>query len=424
MRVLVATDAWHPQVNGVVRTYERLAIEAGKLRLRDCLPHAVRLPHASLPNLSGDSPGARRSSRHRRVCRQGETRLHPHRHRGADRPGCAAHLPGRKLPVHHQLSHPLSGICLGPPAAAAGRRATPTCGGSTSRRRRLMVATPTMRDELHGHGFRNIWPGRAASTPSCSGRAAGATSSSLPARSSSMSAASRWRRTSRPSSTSTCRAPRWWSAAGRSRGAGAASTRRWCSPAPKSGEELARALSPAPTSSCFPCLTDTFGLVILEAMASGVRWRPIRRPGPRTCSPSPESGAMDWDLKAAMAESARRSTATPRERMRFAIAGRIRRGSSSTTCSSPITASCQSGGGAGAAIGKRKRPGWGGTGPFHSHASVWGTLGGYRVLPEMVSDPLNVKNPPAKSCAERAKSRNKICEKNFEVNGGLWGFWA
>ena len=31
MRVLVATDAWHPQVNGVIRTYERLAIEAGKL---------------------------------------------------------------------------------------------------------------------------------------------------------------------------------------------------------------------------------------------------------------------------------------------------------------------------------------------------------------------------------------------------------
>jgi glycosyltransferase involved in cell wall biosynthesis len=28
MRVLVATDAWHPQINGVVRTYERLAVEA------------------------------------------------------------------------------------------------------------------------------------------------------------------------------------------------------------------------------------------------------------------------------------------------------------------------------------------------------------------------------------------------------------
>ncbi len=31
MRILVATDAWRPQVNGVVRTYERLAAEAGKL---------------------------------------------------------------------------------------------------------------------------------------------------------------------------------------------------------------------------------------------------------------------------------------------------------------------------------------------------------------------------------------------------------
>jgi len=31
MRVLVATDAWRPQVNGVVRTYERLAIEGPKL---------------------------------------------------------------------------------------------------------------------------------------------------------------------------------------------------------------------------------------------------------------------------------------------------------------------------------------------------------------------------------------------------------
>jgi glycosyltransferase involved in cell wall biosynthesis len=30
MRVLVATDAWRPQLNGVVRTYERLALEATK----------------------------------------------------------------------------------------------------------------------------------------------------------------------------------------------------------------------------------------------------------------------------------------------------------------------------------------------------------------------------------------------------------
>lgn len=31
MRVLIATDAWHPQVNGVVRTYERIAVELAAL---------------------------------------------------------------------------------------------------------------------------------------------------------------------------------------------------------------------------------------------------------------------------------------------------------------------------------------------------------------------------------------------------------
>mgnify|MGYP001217579684 CR=1 FL=1 len=31
IRVLVATDAWHPQVNGVVRTYDRIATEVGAL---------------------------------------------------------------------------------------------------------------------------------------------------------------------------------------------------------------------------------------------------------------------------------------------------------------------------------------------------------------------------------------------------------
>ena len=31
MKILVATDAWRPQVNGVVRTYERLREEAAPL---------------------------------------------------------------------------------------------------------------------------------------------------------------------------------------------------------------------------------------------------------------------------------------------------------------------------------------------------------------------------------------------------------
>ena len=31
MRILIATDAWEPQINGVVRTYQRLIVEAAKL---------------------------------------------------------------------------------------------------------------------------------------------------------------------------------------------------------------------------------------------------------------------------------------------------------------------------------------------------------------------------------------------------------
>ena len=54
MRVLVATDAWHPQVNGVVRTYERLAQEAPKLGFEVCFlgpPLFRTLPCPTYPEI-------------------------------------------------------------------------------------------------------------------------------------------------------------------------------------------------------------------------------------------------------------------------------------------------------------------------------------------------------------------------------------
>jgi glycosyltransferase involved in cell wall biosynthesis len=54
MRILVATDAWHPQVNGVVRTYERLAAEAPKLgaELSFLAPPALRtIPCPTYPEI-------------------------------------------------------------------------------------------------------------------------------------------------------------------------------------------------------------------------------------------------------------------------------------------------------------------------------------------------------------------------------------
>ena len=47
MRVLIATDAWRPQINGVVRTYERLADEAAKLGAE--VTFLTPSPFATLP---------------------------------------------------------------------------------------------------------------------------------------------------------------------------------------------------------------------------------------------------------------------------------------------------------------------------------------------------------------------------------------
>ncbi|MEZ5773887.1 MAG: glycosyltransferase family 1 protein [Hyphomicrobiaceae bacterium] len=50
MRVLIATDAWHPQVNGVVNTYERMREEAPKLGVElDFLTHEG-FPTVPLPS--------------------------------------------------------------------------------------------------------------------------------------------------------------------------------------------------------------------------------------------------------------------------------------------------------------------------------------------------------------------------------------
>ncbi|MGC2341751.1 MAG: glycosyltransferase, partial [Methyloceanibacter sp.] len=67
MRVLVATDAWHPQVNGVVRTYERLAVEADKLGFEIVFlaPPAFRtLPCPTYPEIRLSLAGPRAIAAH------------------------------------------------------------------------------------------------------------------------------------------------------------------------------------------------------------------------------------------------------------------------------------------------------------------------------------------------------------------------
>ena len=49
----------------------------------------------------------------------------------------------------------------------------------------------------------------------------------------------------------------------------------------------------------FPSRTDTFGNVMLEALACGARWRRSRSPVPSISSPTQEFGVLDEDLRAA-----------------------------------------------------------------------------------------------------------------------------
>jgi len=65
------------------------------------------------------------------------------------------------------------------------------------------------------------------------------------------------------------------------------------------GDELARLLSAADVF-VFPSLTDTLGLVILEAMACGVPVAAFPVPGPKDLIVDGGNGALDEDLREAI----------------------------------------------------------------------------------------------------------------------------
>ena len=70
----------------------------------------------------------------------------------------------------------------------------------------------------------------------------------------------------------------------------------------KYGEELAAHFANADVF-VFPSLTDTFGLVILEAMAAGTPVAGYNVPGPRDLIPGSKAGAVNDDLKTACMEA-------------------------------------------------------------------------------------------------------------------------
>ena len=133
MRVLIVTDAWHPQINGVVRTLERLAenLPAQNAEAQFLSPQltSARCPMPSYPDirLALATPG--------QVVRARIAAARPdHVHiatEGPARPHGAAHLPGARPRLHHQLSHALPGISSAPGCRSRSPGPTAGCAVST-----------------------------------------------------------------------------------------------------------------------------------------------------------------------------------------------------------------------------------------------------------------------------------------------------
>ena len=90
---------------------------------------------------------------------------------------------------------------------------------------------------------------------------------------------------------------------------------------PREGEALAEAYASADVF-VFPSLTDTFGLVLLEALACGVPVAAYPVCGPKDVITDPEAGVLSSDLREAALQALDASTRVRHGRMRSAIAGR------------------------------------------------------------------------------------------------------
>ncbi len=155
MRILLATDAWEPQVNGVVRTLTRVVRELTDLghQVEVISPDQFKtLPLPTYPEIKV-AIGAYEPVQERFKAFEPEAI-----HIATEGPiGLAA----RRICVEWKLPFTTSYHTRFPEYVSA-RLPLPLSVGYTYMRwfhrpsGRLMVATPTMRDELTRHGFRNI----------------------------------------------------------------------------------------------------------------------------------------------------------------------------------------------------------------------------------------------------------------------------
>jgi glycosyltransferase involved in cell wall biosynthesis len=299
MRVLVATDAWHPQVNGVVRTYERLVLEAGKLgfAVSFLAPSAFRtLPCPTYPEIRLALAGPRAIAAHIEraqpdfihIATEGPiglmTRRYCRKTRWPFTTSYHTRFPeyiSARLPVAEAWCYALQRRFHN--GAAATFVATRSVAGELEARgfERLMLWSRGVDTELFrprkvrlfGKGPVFLYVGRIAVEKNIKAFL----KLNLPGRKVLVGS-----------------------------GPQAAELERLYPDAlftgPKHGQDLALAYASADVF-VFPSLTDTFGLVLLEALASGLPVAGFPVSGPKDVLTGPDIGVLSFDLKAALLEA-------------------------------------------------------------------------------------------------------------------------
>ncbi|HKT54972.1 MAG TPA: glycosyltransferase family 1 protein [Caulobacteraceae bacterium] len=304
MRILLATDAWEPQVNGVVRTLTRTVAECRTMghEVEVISPDQFKtFPLPTYPEIKL-AVGAYEPLQERFRIFEPEAI-----HIATEGPiGFAA----RRICVDWKLPFTTSYHTKFPEYVAA-RLPVPVQAGYAYMRwfhkpsGRLMVATPTMRDELGKHGFRNISPwSRGVDTE-----------------------AFHPSRANDPSVYAGLERPIWLNVGrvaveknietflaldlpGTKVVVGDGPQRRELEikypktvfAGMKTGEALAAYFAGADVF-VFPSLTDTFGMVILEAMASGTPVAAYPAPGPVDIIPGSGAGQVAPNMTEGLREA-------------------------------------------------------------------------------------------------------------------------
>ena len=293
MRILLATDAWEPQVNGVVRTLTKVMAELRAMGHEVDVVSPDQFPTFPLPTYPEIklAIGAYEPVQERFKSFEPEAI-----HIATEGPiGLAA----RRICLEWKLPFTTSYHTRFPEYVSA-RLPLPLAAGYTDMRwfhkpsGRLMVATPTMRDELVRHGFRNISPwSRGVDTDVFKPR--------QPGEPDLFEGLARpiFLNVGRVAVEKNIEAFASLDLPGTKVVIGDGPQREELAEkypevkflGAKFGDELARHFACADVF-CFPSLTDTFGLVILEAMAAGVPVAAFSAPGPIDIIPGSGAGVL------------------------------------------------------------------------------------------------------------------------------------